>query len=465
MSVEQAERKLYPLTPSQRSIFLAWKYSLLKQVMNIPTSVFIDAPLDLKILRQATEIAIQRNDSFAIRITESGKDHMQYFAEPAVVELDIVDFTGKTVDAMEKYFYKVGAKPLTLEDSPLARILVVKAPDGRSGIYSSISHLIMDSWAISMFYKDIITIYYSLLEGKPLPKPLPRYFDTLQKELAYPASPQHEEDAKFWYNEVIGQPNLPIYTHVNGSVVLEKLRKKLKDPTYRYGSSIYLITTAKHEDIEMSKEDVDRLAAFCSANKIPTMQVMFLFGLRTYLSKVNSREADISMTNTVARRGTLEEKNSGGTRVHFLSFRTNLSEETTFHDAINALVEKQMSLYRHMEFSPLEMFGMEYKHLPNYAPGRNYRAVTMTFQPLPMEGPHGEKVTTKWYCNGTAAQPFYLTIMDGDGAGTLKFYYEYLNRYIKVETVQKCHNYMVKVLLAGISNPDITLKELLDLPC
>lgn len=459
-----SERKLYALSPSQRSIFLAWKYSFKKQVMNITTSVLIDADLDLNVLKRAAEKAIQRNDSFAIRITKHEKDRMQYFAEPAVINLDIVDFSGKTEEAMEKFFIKVGRKIIPLDDRPLARLYIVKAPDGRCGLFSSVSHLILDSWAISMFYKDVLTLYYLVRDNQPLPKPLPRYEVLLQKELEYPRSAQHDADGAFWLQEVAGQPTLPIYTHVNGSIVLEELRKKKKDPTYRYGNSFYLRTNAAHEVIMVDKPDIDLMKAYCTKYRISAMQLLFIFGMRTYLSRVNGREQDVSMTNTVARRGTLEEKFAGGTRVHFLSFRTNLPETMTFREALDFLSEKQMNLYRHMEFSPLEMFGLEYKNLPNYKPGSNYRAATMTFQPVPMEGPHGERVSTKWYCNGAAGQPFYLTIMDGDGTGALRCYYEYLTHVIKPETVRKCHGFMMQVLKAGMINPDITIKELLDLP-
>lgn len=464
MSEQSTNRTFYPLTYSQNVMLNVRKYCLFKQIMNIPTSVLIEAPMDLDLLKQATEIAISRNDSFAIRIAEQDKKMVQYFAENAVLTLEIKDFSKSKLETMEKFFHKVGATPMKLEDSPLAHVYIIKAPDGRCGLFSSVAHIIMDSWSISMFYKDVMAVYESLQSDTPLPKAMPSYKVAFQKELAYMTSPKREADEQFWINEVAKQPTLPIATPVNGMAVLDKIRKKQKDPDYRYDNTLYLLQTAKHEIIMIEKADIDLMANFCKENQIATMQVLFMLGLRTFLSRVNNRQPDVGINGTVARRGTIEEKYCGGTRLHFFPFRTRLTEEMTFKDALNLIIDKQLSLYRHIEYDPWSYSALEIMNLPNCKPGCSIRAMTLTFQPVSMAGPKGEKVSTRWYCNGTALQPFYLTVMEGDGTGALRCYYEYMKSYIKVDTVHQLHDYMLKVILAGVANPNITIGELLNLP-
>ena len=213
----------------------------------------------------------------------------------------------------------------------------------------------------------------------------------------------------------------------------------------------------------VEKDDVDLMKAFCLENSFPSMYLLFIMGLRSYFAKVNNRTRTVSIYNIVARRGTIEEKMSGGTRVHFLSFTTVLNEDMTFRDALNVLMEKQNSIYRHADFSSLRVFDIEYQKI-GMKPGEDYRALTITFQPVPMELGNGMKADTKWYCNGSAAQPFYLTIMDGDGTGSLRCYYEYMNKHIKADRVRECHRFAIQVIKEGIKNPMITVGELLDLP-
>ncbi len=456
--------KLYPLTPSQLSIFLAWKYSFHKNVMNVPTSFFTSAELDLDLLKKAAAEGIRRNDAFAIRLTKSGKDRMQYFAEPAVSSLEIVDFSGQSPERMEQFFNKVGRIPMPLDNKPLAKIYIVRAPDRRCGMFMVVSHLILDSWAISMFYKDVCAVYFAMKNGTPMPKNPASCRSTLEKDTAYLASPRHAADEAFWKQELAGQGKLPISTHVNGPAVLERHRKKLKKPDYPYIPSFYLRSTASHEVIMIDKSDVDAMKDFCLTNQIPTMQVVFLMGMRMALSRLNNREKDVAVFNTVARRGTIEEKTSGGTRIHFVTFRTIMEEAQTFKDGVDQMMEKQSSLYRHVDYSPLEAFNLEYQHIPGRKAGEDFRGGALTFQPVPMEIKGLADVTTRWYCNGAAGQLFYLTIMDGDGTGALRCYYEYLNKQLSAEIVRRFHQHMMTVIRAGLANPQITLKELLDLP-
>jgi len=191
--------------------------------------------------------------------------------------------------------------------------------------------------------------------------------------------------------------------------------------------------------------------------------VLFLLGMRTYLAKVNGREKDVSINSIVARRGTLEEKQSGGTRAQPLPFRTIFEEDTTFAEMLKATFEKQNILYRHADFDPMEAFKIMHKNY-GFAPQNTYITLHLTFQPIHMEVKNGAKVSTNWYCNGTAASNIGLSVMDGDGTGALKCYYEYHDSMIKPKTIDITHNFMIKVILTGIENPSVTLRELLDLP-
>ena len=276
----------------------------------------------------------------------------------------------------------------------------------------------------------------------------------------YKQTPQYEKALEYWTKEF--SKDEPIYTHINGSEVLEKYRKKKGDDTLRYAGSFYLRTTSGHDLHWIDKEDIDQMSEFLKEYKFPSLQVLFQMGMRTYLSKVNNHEKDVSTHNVVARRGTLEEKTTGGTRVHFVHFRTIMEPSMTFYEGCKMLFDKQNELYRHADFSPMEMFEIENALLP-VNPGQSYRTTTMTFQPVPMSVAGGSEIETRWYSNGAAPQPLYLTIMDGDGTGGLKCYYEYISNVISQERIKEMHNYMTKVMLEGAKNPQVTLQELYDL--
>ena len=449
-------RVYYPLSPAQHLLFLSRKYTVHKAVLNIPTSMILDVRLDNDLLQKALESAISRWDSFGLRLKEQGKEIQQYFDVRTCECIEQKDFSKSSEENMLNFFYKEAQKKMGILDCPMARFYIVTTPKGNTGIFSVINHIMMDSWAISMFYKDVMDIYTAMANNLPLPKEVRSYESCLIKEFEYRNSEAYKKDQEFWINE-IGQDE-PFYTDVNGSQVLERFRKKNKNSDARYSNSFFIRTKADHVVRTIDKEDIEKMKAFLKAYEFPSMHILFLMGLRTYLSKVNGTN-DVSISSIVARRATLEEKFSGGTRAQFVPFRTIIEEDTTFREALNILLDKENILYRHADINPMEIFGMEQRAFP-LKQGQTYRGASLTFQPVPMEIGNGMHAETRWYPNGASAQPFYLTIMDGDGSGGLKCYYEHIISHIEPETINTCHDYMLKVILEGISHPEMKLSEL-----
>ena len=68
----------------------------------------------------------------------------------------------------------------------------------------------------------------------------------------------------------------------------------------------------------LEEEPTKRLMTFCEQQHI-SLQCLLLMGIRTYLQKVNQCD-DVSIQVAYARRATLQEKKSGGTRIHSFPF-------------------------------------------------------------------------------------------------------------------------------------------------
>lgn len=453
------ERIYYDLTAAQQILFYSQKYTIHKQVNNVCTSILMNKELDFGILKKAIEKAYERNDSFRLRIVKIGKDLKQYFAEHEKPSIGYLDFTGQSQEAMEKRLFKMAHKPIFAYGKPLSRIYMMHSCDGRSGIYFDVCHMIMDSWGITTFFKDILAIYNNLSNGMNMPKPLVPYEKLLINELNYTNTEAYRKDRDFW-EKALSTEN-PIFTHVNGSQVLEKYRMKKKKPYTRYCSVLSLRSKADNKMLLFPKELVSKMETYCSTNNIP-MQTLVLMAFRSYLSKVNKHEKSVGFHTVIARRGTLTEKNTGGSRVHFMPFITIFEESDTFKKSCEAIMEKQSSIYRHVEINPLEVMNM-WKKFFNVPQIGTFFAGSVTFQPVKLVSPEGTKIETKWYGNGTASQPLYITVMDGDGDGSLKFYYEYQIHQVTFETIRCLHSYMMMVIEAGITNDEITVGELLRL--
>jgi len=454
------ERKYYDLSAAQGILFYSQKFTLHKQVNNICTSVLTDSDIDLNLLEQAIKIAYERNDSFRMRIVKVDKAMKQYFAEHEDPVIGHLDFRGKTKEEMERKLYKIAGKRVTIFGTQMSKVFILQSFDGKKGIYFAVSHMIMDSWAITVFFKDILSVYDSLVNKTDLPKPLYPYEELLIKELAYKKSKAHTLDREFWESQY-NIDDEPIYTHINGYSVLEEYRKKKKNPKLRFGPFFSLFTKANNIMLPLSKELVGEMEGYCSKNRI-TMQSMILYALRSYFSKVNKREKDISLYTVIARRGTLKEKNTGGSRVHYMPFRTRFDENMTCIKACEEICAMQSKIYRHAEINPLEVSKVwaELFSVPQLA---TYHDGILTFQPVKLSLSQDMKIETKWYGNGTISTPIYITVMDGDGGGSLKVYYEYQTHVISFDTIKRFHFYMKKVLKTAIDDEELTIGQTLDL--
>lgn len=461
MSPNKPERTLYALTPSQGLTVLNRTWCIHRNVINIPTSIIVDAALDLGLLENAVRLAVGRWDSFGIRIIKKGRQWQQYFAEPALISLKRKDFRGRTRAEMEKFFHREAGKVLPLAESPMAKIWVFADPEGNSGVFSVINHLIMDSWAIGNFYADVLGVYRSLAGGHPLPKAPVSYEGVLIKELAYLQSDRYKTDLAYWRQELT--PSEPLFTSLKGSQELADHRKKRKSPDVRSCRNFYLRSRGGHIVKVVSADDVARCKEFLVEQRFPSLQLLFSLALRTYLAKVNDRTPDVTFGATLARRGALDEKRTGGSRVHHFDFRTVLPETTTFMEALEAMLEKQNLHYRHMDFPSVEAIDMALEAF-NQKPGITYSGVLMTFQPLAFTLDDGLTFKTMWYGNGATAIAAYLTVMDDDGSGGLRCYWEHSLTRMPAKYIEDAHDFMVRAIRAGVERPTITLGELMDLP-
>ena len=102
----------YPLTPSQMGMFLSRKYTIHKSVINVPTSIIVHEAMDMDILEESVKEAIQRWDSFGIRLIKEGKMAKQYFGDREVESIKRLDFTNKSREEMRTAFAKLVAKKM-----------------------------------------------------------------------------------------------------------------------------------------------------------------------------------------------------------------------------------------------------------------------------------------------------------------------------------------------------------------
>lgn len=453
------QQKLYDITNSQNAMYLMFKFGLHKQMTQIPTSVTVDYELDFALLQKAFDIEVERNDSLRNKFTKEKGNVKQYFLNSFKYTVPVKHFSH--IQQQEEFFSQQSAKPVFFLKDETFRIYFFETEGGSNGIYTVFSHLVMDALGIVGFYMDLFRVYKSLLTGCELPPKLDSFEEQVQNELKIARDTAKMAKHEAFYKEYFLENGEPYYAGVHGSEFLDAYRKKKKNPNIR----VPMAYNPLYDKCDMivkhiSPEDAKKIFSFCLENKI-SPESIFVMGLRTHCSAVNYRIDDVSMMTVCSKRSTLKEKNMCGCLAEPLIFRSKLDENLTFEQALAKLVKIRTTLYRHTQYPYTKARDMSLE-LFDFGPIQGANAMMYSWIPMPIDDSFPFKFDFKTYNLGRYFTPLYtMTIPDSKDKG-INVYYMYRTKLSTPENIEALHSNTLKVILSGIENPQISVKELLD---
>lgn len=463
--------QVYPLTVAQKFHLFYLPYCPNAAVLNIGTSLTIGTEVDFDVLREAIYKAYERNEGMRIRFTkdEDGTCY-QYVVDSETDKkermIDFVDFSDKTMEEAAQIMQKWTTVPFEFEDSPMNKIVMIHTPDGFNGVYFLGHHMVVDAQSLIAFLKDIIEIYCNAkYEGVPYPKEMCSYIEQLKKDLLYEAGSKAQQKDREFFENIIRQSE-PVYNGIKGTGKLEAARKMFHAPKLRTAFNATDDVKSALDIFHLEEEPTRRLMDFCKEYHV-SLACLLLMGLRTYFQKENGQD-DVSINNAIARRATLKEKKSGGTRIHSFPFRTIFSKDMKFIDAIYAIRDKQNELFRHANYNPTEYFAYRSKVYKQPKAGLTYEPMSLTYQPMTLrekglDDMGGIPYKTKWYPNGMTTQAMYLTVMHRPEDNGLDFNFEHQVKAVSRKDLEYLYYYLCKIMFKGAENPQLTIGEIIQL--
>ena len=457
---------VYPLTAAQKFHFFYQNFCPKKEVLNVGTSLTIQADLDWDVLKQSIYKAYERCEGMRVRFAADKQGNWyQYVVDKEERDIEFVDFTGKTMEEAAQIMTKWTQVPFKRQDSPMNRIVMIKTPDGYNGLYLLGDHMIMDAQSLICFMKDIIELYCNaMFEDVPYPKDMASYIEQLQKDLAYEAgSKAQQRDAEFFLQLIAASE--PIYNGLLVPQTLENERKRCNNPNLRAAVNVSDSVDSAIDIFHLEEEPTKRLMDFCEKYHV-SLATLLLMGLRTYFQKMNGND-DVSINTAIARRATLKEKKSGGTRIHSFPFRTIISQDKTFLEGIYEIRNLQNEYFRHANYDPVAYFTERAKMYPNQQ-GQTYEPMALTYQPLTLKEKGLEQIgdikyKTRWYPNGATTQAMYLTVMHRPDDNGLDFNFEHQVKAVSREQLEYLYYYLCKIMFKGVENPDLPIGDIIKL--
>lgn len=458
--------KVYPLTVAQKFHLYYLDFCPKKEVLNVGTSLTIEVDLDWNVLKESIYKAYDRCESMRLRFTQDKEGNWyQYVVEKEEREIEFVDFSGKTMEEAEAVMREWTQVPFDHKDAPQNCIVMIKTPDGYNGIYLLVDHMTMDAQSLICFMKDIIELYCNTMyEGVPYPKDMCSYLAQLEKDLAYEAGSRAKERDEAFFHKLIEESE-PIYNGIDGNGALLAEQERSGNPKARAAINVSDSVDSALDIFHLEAEPTKRLMDFCEKYHV-SLACLLLMGLRTYFQKMNGND-DVSINTAIARRATLQEKKSGGTRIHSFPFRTIISEDKTFLEGIYEIRDKQNEMFRHANFDPVEYFAYRSKTYP-VGRGCTYEPMSLTYQPLTLKEKGLDKLgdihyKTKWYPNGATTQAMYLTVMHRPDDNGLDFNFEHQVKAVSREKLEYLYYYLCKIMFKGTENPGLPIGDIMKL--
>ncbi len=464
--MKETNKTLYPLTPAQNMHHQWIKTYKTQQVSGVSIVVALQGVINIEVLKKAIKEEFKRYGCLRLRMTKPDKngDVKQYLVQSDRRDIPLRDLSDMTMSEADQTMQQWAYNTFDGDDIPLCEFFLMLLPDNYKGFFVHMDHRLIDSVGMGIMVDDILQLYSHYKFGTPMPEDLPDFEKVLQDDLKKMENKKRfEKDKRFW-DEQFDTLGEPLYSDFKGPSVLEASRKKHKNPKLRAADIELkdLFVTVKNYQLE--PEPTKRLMSFCRNTSLSPCNLLLL-GLRTYLSKVNNGQEDITIQNFISHRSTHDEWRSGGSRTIMYPCRTVITPDTDFISAAYEIQSTQNKIYMHSNYD-LQLIMDEVKKRYNIPDNTSYVSCYLTYQPAPLavenDSLKGVPFHFHWFANGAATKKMYLTVSHMPDGG-MNYSFHYQPACLDEKDIELLYYYLMRVLFTGIENPEITVGELMEM--
>lgn len=459
-------REYYPLTVAQKMHHNWIKKYQTQQVSGVSVVASLQSPLDFGLLKKCIQLEIERYGCMRIRFTKPDEkgEVKQYIVERDTRDIPLKDLSGMSMEQADALMQQWAYETFDGDDIPLCDVTMLRLPEGYNGFFIHMDHRLIDSCGLVVMINDLMQLYTHYRFGAAYPQDLADFETVLEKDLKRANNEKRfAKDKKFWDDQLnaLGEP---LYSDIQGPSVLEAARKKHKNPMLRAADIELKNLFVEVKDYQLEPEPTKNLIDFCMNHQL-SMTNLLLLGIRTYLSKVNNGQEDITIENFISRRSTHDEWTSGGSRTIMFPCRTVISPETDFLSAAYEIQNVQNRIYMHSNYDPA-LIEEEMRRRYHTPENTTYESCYLTYQPMPVQvdNPHlaGIGQHAKWFANGAATKKMYLTVSHTANGG-MNFSYHYQTAQLEEHDMELLYYYMMRILFKGIAEPDMSIGEIMEL--
>lgn len=447
------EKKYYPLSRAQGALVFLAKVFPAPNILYLLCRIDFESKISEERLLEAIRLTGLRLPYCRLRLheMEDGSD-MQYISEEEPDPVQIVDLRESTEEELDRLILQWQAEPFpnNQRDVQLYRFRLIRLPNGKTALHFVVHHFIMDAYAMMQTIRYLDQVYAALSNGGELPAEGPLPWKLLEEENAYFDSRKEEKDEAWWRAQFETEPMFCSVNGLGGPEFVEGKRYGRKQNFSQLRNGLVRL--------RFPAELVEKVRKTAQEKHV-SPQVFYMLALRSYLAHTNASD-DITVILPVAMRSTIYQKNAGFSIAKSVMIRTVFPNTIRFDEALLRVAGTEDEAFRHSKYSTTDV--------QNYLASRYdvpsdcaYTSVWLTYQPyFDMENSELQ-ITAQLLPSGFIPTPLYLMIQPQDNTGDLYGIYDYGLNYVKQESCEKLHAFMLRFLELGSAEPEKSLEDLI----
>ncbi len=423
------EHKYYPLTHVQKSIWSSEQLFPGTSMSNVAGTMRILANVDFELLEQAVNLFIKENDAARLHITEIDGEPLQYVVDYQYKKLDFFDFAGNINDLF-KWDEKQAKFPMTLLDTDLYYVALVRINDNDGGIFVRVHHLIADAWTMVLMGNQFIENYNDLKEGTYLAdRTRPSFIDYISSEEKYFESKRFDNDRQYWSGK---------FANWQEATVIKSRKEKTG------------LTKARRKTQIIPQKLTQKIREYCQQNKVSEFS-LFMAGFAMYINRVTGKE-DLVLGSTFLNRVNAVERETVGMFANIaVPMRFNLRDDMDFNTFVEQVCKETLGALKHQKY-PFDLILKEVRE-------KNKTAVSLfdivlTYQNSKfIKLSNSDQYITRWHFNGYQIESLIINLNDRESDGRLIVDYDYSTDLFYATEIDFIHQHIINVLWHALDNP------------
>lgn len=323
-----------PLSFAQQRLWILDRFQPGNPAYNIPAAIPLQGWLNIHALERSLNEIVRRHETLRTRFEVIDGKPAQVVEPSLPISLNIMDLRSVPPSVVQaevsRIVFEEGRRSFDLAKGPLIRALLLKLNAMSNVLVLVMHHIVSDGWSMSVFNRELATLYMAYLRGQQSPFPeLPiQYSDFAEWQTEWFRGEVLEAQLDYWRKQLTGlqpvldlptdRPRPPIQTN-NGALVG------------------FVVDHRLCEDLKSF-----------SQSRNATLFMTLLAAFKTLLHRL-SGETDIALGSPIANRTRSELEGLIGFFVNTLVLRTDLSGDPTFIELLARERETALGAFGHQD--------------------------------------------------------------------------------------------------------------------